>query len=106
MTKNDRSSIGSLMFFIVAILAAAAPIAWGDDATDSSAELPTVTVTAEKRATSLEKLLVQRVEIKEAAPRITAHLGEIFGLVPRVCGRASLDALLQPFEERAALATA
>jgi lipoyl(octanoyl) transferase len=61
---------------------------------------------AGKRATSLERLLARRVEIKEAAPRIAAHLGEIFGLVPRVCGRASLDALLQPFEERAALATA
>jgi lipoyl(octanoyl) transferase len=58
-----------------------------------------------KRATSLEKLLGRRVEIKEAAPRIAAHLGEIFGLAPRSCGRDALDALLQPFEERAALAT-
>jgi lipoyl(octanoyl) transferase len=60
---------------------------------------------AGKRATSLEKLLGRRVEIKEAAPRIAARLGEIFGLTPGVCGRATLDALLQPFEERASLAT-
>ncbi len=59
-----------------------------------------------KRATSLEKLLGRRVEMKEAAPRIAVHLGEIFGLVPRACGRDALDALLQPFEERTALATA
>jgi lipoyl(octanoyl) transferase len=58
-----------------------------------------------KRATSLEKLLGRRVEIKEAAPRITAKLGEIFGLTSRVCGRDPLDALLQPFEERVSLAT-
>src|ERR1700722_8103062 len=32
---------------------------------------------AGKRPTSLEKLLARRVEIKEAAPRIAAHLGEI-----------------------------
>ena len=41
---------------------------------------------AGKRATSLEKLLGRRVEMKEAAPRIAAHLEEIFGLAPRACG--------------------
>ena len=35
---------------------------------------------AGKRATSLEKLLGRRVEMKEVAPRIAAHLGEMFGL--------------------------
>ena len=35
---------------------------------------------AGKRATSLEKLLGRRVEMKEVAPRIAAHLGELFGL--------------------------
>ena len=49
---------------------------------------------AGKRATSLEKLLGRRVEIKEAAPRIAAHLGEIFGLNPRACGRDELDSKL------------
>lgn len=60
---------------------------------------------AGKRATSLEKLLDRSVEIKEAAPRIAAHFGEIFGLEPRAYGRDALDALLQPLEERTALAT-
>src|ERR1700724_1081770 len=60
---------------------------------------------AGKRATSLERLLGRRVEIKEAAPRIAAPLEEIFGLVPRACGRDALDVLLHTFEERTALAT-
>ena len=38
---------------------------------------------AGKRATSLEKLLGRRVEMKEVAPRIAAHLGEFFGLAFR-----------------------
>jgi lipoyl(octanoyl) transferase len=59
---------------------------------------------AGKRATSLEKLLGRRVEMKEAGPRITAHFGEIFGLTPLMCGRAALDTLLRTFEERTALA--
>ncbi len=59
---------------------------------------------AGKRATSLEKLLGRPVEMKEAAPRIAAHLGEIFGLGPRACGCDALHALLQPFEDRTALA--
>jgi lipoyl(octanoyl) transferase len=49
---------------------------------------------AGKRATSLEKLLGRRVQIAEVAPRIVAHLGEIFGLEPRAAGREALDALL------------
>ncbi len=60
---------------------------------------------AGKSAASLEKLLGRRVEMKEVAPRIAAHLGEIFGLSPRACGRDYLDALLQPFEERLSLAS-
>jgi lipoyl(octanoyl) transferase len=59
---------------------------------------------AGKRATSLEKLLARRVEIEEAAPRITAHFGEIFGLLPRDCGRDEFEALLRTQEDRAALA--
>ena len=58
---------------------------------------------AGKRATSLEKLLGRGVEMEEASTRIAAHLGEIFGLDMRASGRAALDALLQPFEERAAV---
>jgi len=57
-----------------------------------------------KRATSLEKLLGRRMEMKEAASRIAAHLAEIFGLSPRGSSRGALEAILQPFEERTALA--
>jgi lipoyl(octanoyl) transferase len=57
-----------------------------------------------KRATSLEKLLGRRVEMNEAAPRIAAHLGEIFGLDPRACRRDALDTLLRKHEDRMALA--
>jgi len=59
---------------------------------------------AGKRATSLEKLLGRRVEMKEAAPRIAAHLGEIFGLIPRACGRDDLETMLRTHEDREALA--
>ena len=59
---------------------------------------------AGKRATSLEKLLGRRVEMKDAAPRITAHLGEILGLHPRAYGREDLEMTLRAHEDRAALA--
>jgi lipoyl(octanoyl) transferase len=59
---------------------------------------------AGKRATSLEKLLGRRVEMKDAAPRIAAHLGEIFGLCPRACSRDDLDSMLRTHEDRMALA--
>ena len=50
---------------------------------------------AGKRATSLEKLLGRRVEMKEVAPRIAARLGEIFGLRPQASSRDALEALLE-----------
>ena len=59
---------------------------------------------AGKRATSLEKLLGRRVEMKEVAPRVEARLAEIFGLAPRACGRDDLEAMLRAHEERMALA--
>ena len=59
---------------------------------------------AGKRATSLEKLLGRRVEMKEVAPRIAAHLGEIFGLDQRACGRDDLETMLRIYEDRKALA--
>jgi lipoyl(octanoyl) transferase len=49
---------------------------------------------AGKRATSLEKLLGRRVEMKEVAPRVATRLGEIFGLAPRACGPEELDSML------------
>jgi lipoyl(octanoyl) transferase len=56
---------------------------------------------AGRRATSLEKLLGRRVELKEAAPRLTSHLGEIFGLSPCVASLRGLEELLGPWESRA-----
>ncbi len=59
---------------------------------------------AGKRATSLEKLLGRRVEISESAPRVTAHLGEILGLVPRAGSLDALEAALRVSENQVALA--
>jgi len=61
---------------------------------------------AEKRATSLEKLLGRRVKLAEAAGRITAHLGEIFGLHPRPCGRDTLEVTLRQHIDQPVAATA
>ncbi len=61
---------------------------------------------AGKRATSLEKLLGRRVEIKEVAPRIAAHLGAIFGLELRSAAPDALEALLRQFEGQPVEATA
>jgi len=58
---------------------------------------------AGKRATSLEKLLGRRVEVKEAAPRLVSHFAGIFGFDPRACGRDALVAVVVQQEERAAL---
>lgn len=57
---------------------------------------------AGKRATSLEKLFGRRVEMREISSRIAAHLGEIFGLVPRASGRDALDAVVPREEEQPA----
>jgi lipoyl(octanoyl) transferase len=59
---------------------------------------------AGKGATSLEKLLARDVELKEVAPRIAAHLGEIFGREPRPCGRDDLEIVLSPLGERTTIA--
>jgi lipoyl(octanoyl) transferase len=59
---------------------------------------------AGKRATSLEKLLDRRVEMNEAATRIAANVGEIFGLSQEACACDALDTLLRKHEDRAALA--
>jgi lipoyl(octanoyl) transferase len=55
-----------------------------------------------KRATSLERLLRRRVEIAEVAPRVIAHLGEIFGLEMRAASCGELDEMLQASDERTA----
>ena len=59
---------------------------------------------ADKRATSLEKLLGRRVEMKEVAPQVTAHLGEVLGIDLRAGGREDLETMLRTHEDRAALA--
>jgi lipoyl(octanoyl) transferase len=61
---------------------------------------------AGKRATSLEQLLGRRVDIKEVAPRIAAHLGDFFGIELREASRNALDALLREYEEQAIVSTA
>ncbi len=49
---------------------------------------------ADKRATSLEKLLGRRVEISDTAPRMVRHLGECFGREMRTVTPAKLEELL------------
>ena len=59
---------------------------------------------AGKRATSLEKVLGRRVEISAVGPRVTARLGEIFGLAPRAGSLEELEAALRASENQDALA--
>ena len=54
---------------------------------------------ADRKATSLEKLRGRRVEIKEVAPRIAGHLGEVFGLEMKEASRAKLLEKLQEAEQ-------
>jgi lipoyl(octanoyl) transferase len=61
---------------------------------------------ADKQATSLEKLLGRRIGKEEIAPRIAAHLGELFGIDFREAGRDALDLLLREHEEEAVASTA
>ncbi len=58
---------------------------------------------ADKRATSLEKILVRGVKMEEVSPRIATHLGELLGLDLRPAHRDDLDTMLQTHEDRAAL---
>jgi lipoyl(octanoyl) transferase len=53
-----------------------------------------------KRATSLEKILGRRTEMKEVAPRIVKHVGDIFGLELHEAGSDTLDSLLRECEEQ------
>jgi lipoyl(octanoyl) transferase len=59
---------------------------------------------ADRRATSLEKLLARHVEMKEVSPKIAAHLGELFGLDLRAGSRDDLELMLKTLEDRAELA--
>lgn len=51
---------------------------------------------AERKATSLEKLLGRRVGMEEVKPRLAKHLGEVFGLQMRAAG--GREELLQQLE--------
>lgn len=59
---------------------------------------------ANKRATSLEKLLGRSVRMEEVSPRITANLGELLNLDFRLADRDELGALLRTHEDHVALA--
>jgi lipoyl(octanoyl) transferase len=61
---------------------------------------------ADKRATSLGKLLGRGVAIKDISPRIAAHLGESFGLDLREASRDALDTLLGEYEGEMVSSTA
>jgi lipoyl(octanoyl) transferase len=54
---------------------------------------------ADRKATSLEKLLGRSVKREEVAPRIVAHLGEVFGLEWKEASRAELLEKLQEAEQ-------
>ena len=61
---------------------------------------------ADKRATSLERLLGRVVLREEAAPRIVAHLGEVFGREMKPVSRENLEHALRECETPAAHAIA
>ncbi len=54
---------------------------------------------ADRKATSLEKLLGRNVEEKEVVPRIARHLGEVFGLDLKEISRRELLEKLQEAEQ-------
>src|SRR6266853_3646177 len=54
---------------------------------------------ADKKSTSLEKLLGRTVKREEIAPRIAKHLGEVFGLELKETSRAELLDKLQQAEQ-------
>jgi lipoate-protein ligase B len=56
---------------------------------------------ADRKATSLEKLLGRRVDRQEAAARLTRHFAEIFGLTATPASRTELVERLARFEQLA-----
>jgi len=56
---------------------------------------------ADRKATSLEKLLSRNVALGEAKPRLTHHFAELFSFAPRAVSREELASLLSRFEETA-----
>jgi lipoyl(octanoyl) transferase len=56
---------------------------------------------AERKATSLEKVLGRAVKRNEAAPKLVEHFGEVFGREPKYVTREELFAALERFEQQA-----
>ena len=56
---------------------------------------------AERKATSLEKVLGRAVKRNEAAPRLVEHFGQVFGREPQHTTREELLAALERFERQA-----
>ncbi len=54
---------------------------------------------AERKATSLEKVLGRAVKRNEVAPKLVEHFGEVFGREPRQATREELLAALEKFEQ-------
>src|SRR5207245_543386 len=54
---------------------------------------------AERKATSLEKLLARNVSLSESKPLLAKHLGEVFGLTVRTLQRDELFERLEVFEQ-------
>jgi len=61
---------------------------------------------ADRKATSLEKLLERRVEVSEVKQKLAKHLGDVFGLELREAGRAELAGKLELAEQQPVPATA
>ena len=59
---------------------------------------------ADKRATSLEKLLGHSVKMEQVSTRIASHLGDLLRLDLRSAHRDDLERMLQAHENRAVLA--
>jgi lipoyl(octanoyl) transferase len=58
---------------------------------------------ADRRATSLEKLLGQRVDVSEVNPKLARHLGDVFGLELQDVSRAELMEKLEALEQPVAV---
>ena len=54
---------------------------------------------ADRKATSLEKLLGRNVSLAEIRPLLAKHIGEVFGLAVRTAEPAELFAQLEQFEQ-------
>jgi len=55
---------------------------------------------ADRKATSLEKLLSRNVALGEVKPRLAHHFAELFSFAPRAVSREELASLLSRSEER------